>query len=99
MIWTGVVQEVNGDDLTVDLRSDGHQDMVAEVSISRWNLETAGIGSVVELDTEAQTVTLIDLGVWTQEEIDDIKAQAKAQYERLMEIIEQAAGEFRSDKV
>jgi hypothetical protein len=43
---------------------------------------------VHQLDTDAETVTLIPPRYWTQAEIDKIKADAKAMHERLMRNIE-----------
>lgn len=88
MIWTGIVHEINGDELTVELRADGHEDMFAEVSVSRWGLQKAEPGSILHLDTDAKIIRLLELGVWTRKELDKIKADAKARYERLMGLIE-----------
>jgi uncharacterized protein YciU (UPF0263 family) len=83
-IWHGIVVEINDDELTLDLRHDSHPDVIAEVSISEWNLQDAVIGDVIELDPENHAVRKLDLGQWTREELDDILARAQRQHERLM---------------
>jgi hypothetical protein len=83
-IWHGRIVEVNGDELTLDLRKDGCQDVFAEVSASRHHLEDAQLGDVIELDTVSQTARLLDFGTWTQEEVDAILARAKERYESIM---------------
>jgi hypothetical protein len=86
--WYGSVIEINGDWLYLDLRKEGEPDIECEVSVSRWNLQAAEVGSVIVLDTEAQTVELVPPRRWTREEIDKIKADAKAMHERLMRNID-----------
>lgn len=75
-VWVGKVIEISGDWLFLDCRRDGQPDLFCEVQISRFNLGAAEVGSLVELDPAAQTVDLIDLGVWTKAEIDEIKVRA-----------------------
>jgi hypothetical protein len=82
--WHGTVTEVNGDEITVDLRRDGDMDMVAEVIASRWGLEDAEPGDVLALDPEAGTVTRLDLGTWTQEDLDEIARRAKEWHAQIM---------------
>jgi hypothetical protein len=87
-IWHGTIVEINGDELTCDLRRDGCQDVLAEVSASEHHLEDVQVGDVLELDTVRQTVTRLDFGTWTQEEVDVILARAKERYERIMRCVE-----------
>lgn len=82
-VWVGVVIEISGDWLYLDCRLDGQPDLFCEVQISRFNLGAAEVGSFLELDPAAQTVDLIDLGVWTAEDIAEIKANAAQLSRRL----------------
>lgn len=83
-IWHGTILEVNGDELTLDLRQEGSPDLLAEVSASRWNLQDAEVGDVIVIDTENQTAARLNLGRWTQAEIDDITARAEERYRQMM---------------
>jgi hypothetical protein len=83
--WHGIVIEVNGDEATVNLRREGSMDLTAEVELSRWGLKDIQAGDILVLDTEADTVTRLDLGTWTQEELDDIARRAEAWHAQIME--------------
>lgn len=87
-LWHATVLEVNGDELTCDLRREGEIDLLAEVSISLWQLEVVNIGDVLVLDTVNRTVKKLDLGTWTQSDIDNIRARAHEWYNQLMRCFE-----------
>ena len=83
--WDGIVIEVwaDGDTFTADLRrEDGTTEFEAEYSMRECGIEVQE-GDV--LDVTPESVTKVDLGVWTQEDIDEISRRAKEMYKRLRE--------------
>ena len=83
-IWHGLVTEVwdDGDTFTAELRREGCPDLFAEFSMRECKA-TVQAGNVFTLDGEADTLTVLDLGTWTQEELDEVMARAKIMAERL----------------
>jgi hypothetical protein len=75
--WHGIVIEVTGDEATVDLRREGSVSMVAEVELARWGLHDVMPGDVLVLDTDAGTVTRLELPAWTQQELDAVHERAR----------------------
>jgi hypothetical protein len=88
IIWHGTVVEVGFDELTVDLRCDGESDLIGDVPIKPWGLEGCEVGDLLELNVTAGTVKRLDLGTWTQADVDDIQARAHRRWEKLMKCIE-----------
>lgn len=85
--WYAVVSEVwpDGDTFTASLSQDGEPDLWAEFSMRECGVDVTA-GDLLILTPDGMTKR--DLGVWTKEEIDEIRASAKAQYERLMRNME-----------
>jgi DNA helicase TIP49 (TBP-interacting protein) len=68
--WHAIVLAVDGDEATISLRRDGSPELEAEVILARWGLEGVRPGDVLALDPDAGTVTRLDRGTWTQQELD-----------------------------
>jgi len=82
MRWTGIVLEVwpDSDIFTAELRRDGSPDLVAEFSMAECGVRVEA-GDV--LDVKRNSVKKRDLGVWTQEEVDEIYRRAALRAEQL----------------
>ena len=85
MQWTGIVVEVwpDGDTFTAELSRDGSPDLVAEFSMAACGVSVQE-GEV--LDVEPGSVRKRDLGVWTQEEVDEIHRRAALRAEQLRDL-------------
>jgi hypothetical protein len=86
--WHGTVTEVNGDWITVDLRRAGDMDLMAEVSASQWGLNDVQPGDTLILDTNANTVSRLSPGTWTQEELDEIWRRAREWHETIVKNVD-----------
>jgi hypothetical protein len=75
-MWTGVVREVwpDGDMFTAELRRDGGPDLIAEFSMRECGIYVEE-GDVLRI--EPDQVTKIDLGIWTVQEVREIRTRAE----------------------
>ena len=82
--WDGIVHEVweDGDTFTAELRAEGQPDLFAEFSMRQCEV-TVQSGDLFTLDGATDTFTLVNLGTWTQEELDAIMARARDMARRL----------------
>ena len=71
--WTAVVIEVEGDQFSAELSRDGFPDLIA--NFDRSLLPDVEPGDVLTVTPSG--VTRVDLGRWTQEELDDIRRRAR----------------------
>lgn len=78
--WHGYVTDVEGDIFTAMLRREGQPELCADFSMRECGI-TVELGHLIVVTPNS--VKLLDLGVWTQEEIDAIKARAKERAQRL----------------
>jgi hypothetical protein len=87
MEWCGRVTEVNGDILTAMLTPSDHEgpELIADFSMAQCGI-TAEPGDILTVTPEK--VTVRDLGVWTQPQIDEIMRRARARHRQLMECVE-----------
>jgi len=83
--WDGRVIEVDGDIFTAELCRAGDPDVWADFSMAQCGV-TVEPGDL--LIVRPDSVTVLDLGVWTQEEIDAIELRAHEAYLRLMENVD-----------
>ncbi len=80
--WDGTVTDIweNGDTFTAKLHREDAPDLFAEFSMRECGISVEP-GDLLIITADA--VKKRDLGVWTQEEINDIRRRAKARYEQL----------------
>ena len=79
--WQGLVIEVNGDLLTVELCREGAPDLIAEYSMTECGLSGIEPGDVLAVTRDS--VSKLDLGVWTEKDLDEIRERAREQYEQI----------------
>lgn len=79
MIWHGHVIEVSGDTFWAEMtRSEDDERVQAQFSMAECGLEVE-TGDIVRLDGEKNQMTLIDMPLWTREELDAIMKRAAEQ--------------------
>lgn len=74
--WSARVTDVEGDSFTALLTPAGHErpELIADFSMTQCGVDVEP-GDLLTVTPES--VVKVDLGAWTQEEVDDISHRAK----------------------
>jgi len=86
-LWDGIVLDVwpDGDTFTAELRREDEPDLLAEFSMRECGV-TVVSGDLLIIRPDS--VVKRDLGVWTREEIDEIKRRAAIRFAQLRNLFD-----------